>query len=221
MADSGWGEAPDAEYMQVPEPQGLGAPFQAATIPQMGGIGDGKKLTGTVKKWFNDKGFGFITKDDGNDVFVHHSSIHAEGKASLDIGETVEFNVISGDDGREKAAVVTGPGGVYVKGCTDLYGGGGGGGSGKVCYNFQNTGQCRFGTSCRFSHVDGGAEAFSGSGSGGYGGGYGGGRGLWWQREKRIRKWGRIRWRRKPRRWWQLWRWWKETLLQLPKQRKL
>jgi cold shock protein len=55
---------------------------------------------GTVK-WFNaDKGFGFITPEDGgNDLFVHHSEIRTEGYASLDEGQKVEFSVGQGKKG--------------------------------------------------------------------------------------------------------------------------
>jgi len=55
---------------------------------------------GTVK-WFNaDKGFGFITPEDGgNDLFVHHSEIRTEGYASLDEGQKVEFAVGQGKKG--------------------------------------------------------------------------------------------------------------------------
>ena len=54
---------------------------------------------GTVK-WFNSaKGFGFIAKDDGTDVFVHYSAIKAEGYKTLDEGARVEFDVVDGQKG--------------------------------------------------------------------------------------------------------------------------
>jgi CspA family cold shock protein len=55
--------------------------------------------TGTVKWFKNEKGFGFIAQDGGNDVFVHFSSIMTEGFKTLNEGDRVEFEVIQGDKG--------------------------------------------------------------------------------------------------------------------------
>ncbi len=58
-----------------------------------------ERVTGTVK-WFNaSKGYGFIARDGGEDVFVHHSAIQAEGYRSLEEGQRVEFEVEPGAKG--------------------------------------------------------------------------------------------------------------------------
>ena len=61
---------------------------------------------GTVK-WFNDaKGYGFIARENGEDVFVHHSAIRAEGFRSLSDGQQVEFEVVQGKKGPAAESVV-------------------------------------------------------------------------------------------------------------------
>ncbi len=60
---------------------------------------------GTVK-WFNDgKGYGFIAREDGSDVFVHHSQITGVGYRTLRPGERVEFEEVAGEQGTEATHV--------------------------------------------------------------------------------------------------------------------
>ena len=60
---------------------------------------------GTVK-WFNDaKGFGFITADDGQDLFVHHTDIQMEGYRTLQEGAKVQFEIVAGQKGPRAAQV--------------------------------------------------------------------------------------------------------------------
>lgn len=62
-------------------------------------------MTGKVK-WFNaDKGFGFIEREDGDDVFVHFSAIEGEGFKTLDEGQDVEFEIVEGDRGPQASNV--------------------------------------------------------------------------------------------------------------------
>ncbi len=61
--------------------------------------------TGTVKFFNNDKGYGFITQEDGADVFVHFSNIEGEGFKSLEEGQKVEFEVAPGRKGDEATGV--------------------------------------------------------------------------------------------------------------------
>lgn len=64
------------------------------------------RIRGTVK-WFNDsKGYGFISREDGPDVFVHFTAIKADGFKTLAEGDQVEFEIVQGDKGLQAANVV-------------------------------------------------------------------------------------------------------------------
>ena len=64
------------------------------------------RITGTVK-WFSDnKGYGFIRREGGEDVFVHFSAIKGEGFRTLDEGQQVEFSIQQGPKGLQAADVV-------------------------------------------------------------------------------------------------------------------
>jgi len=66
----------------------------------------GYTMEGTVK-WFNaDKGYGFIEREAGEDVFVHFSAIQGDGFKTLDEGQNVEFDVVDGDRGKQAENVV-------------------------------------------------------------------------------------------------------------------
>ena len=63
-------------------------------------------MTGKVK-WFNaEKGYGFIEREEGGDVFVHFSAIQADGFKTLEEGQAVEFEVVEGPRGEQAANVV-------------------------------------------------------------------------------------------------------------------
>ena len=64
-------------------------------------------MTGTVK-WFNaEKGFGFITNENGEDLFAHFSQIQKDGFKSLEEGEAVSFDVVEGQKGPQAANIVS------------------------------------------------------------------------------------------------------------------
>ena len=63
-------------------------------------------MTGKVK-WFNaEKGYGFITSDEGKDIFVHYSAIQVDGFRSLEEGQKVSFEIVESDRGQQAANVV-------------------------------------------------------------------------------------------------------------------
>ncbi|MGI9279139.1 MAG: cold-shock protein [Endozoicomonas sp.] len=72
-------------------------------------VSDSDRETGTVK-WFNvSKGFGFITRDIGEDVFVHYRAIRGEGHRTLSEGQRVEFIVVEKDKGLQAEDVIAAP----------------------------------------------------------------------------------------------------------------
>ena len=90
---------------------------EASTTDQHGEV---EIHRGTVKWFSQEKGYGFIRPDNGGpDIFVHQTSIHAEGFRSLRDDEPVEFRVTH-HEGRTRAEDVTGPNGVFVQGTSPL-----------------------------------------------------------------------------------------------------
>jgi len=64
-----------------------------------------ERVQGTVK-WFNsEKGYGFISRENGDDLFVHYSEIQSSGYRSLDEGATVEFEITQGKKGLQASSV--------------------------------------------------------------------------------------------------------------------
>ncbi|MFZ5799824.1 MAG: cold-shock protein [Candidatus Omnitrophota bacterium] len=63
-------------------------------------------VKGTVKWFNNQKGYGFITPENGKDVFVHHTAIQGDGYKTLDEGQQVEFEIEKGPKGEQAVKVV-------------------------------------------------------------------------------------------------------------------
>lgn len=66
-----------------------------------------EREVGTVKWFHNGKGYGFITREEGEDIFVHYSEISMEGYKKLNEGDEVEFTVAEGDKGLQAQEVIS------------------------------------------------------------------------------------------------------------------
>jgi len=77
-----------------------------AFVLPFGAESEFRMANGTVK-WFNpDKGYGFVSREDGDDLFVHFSEIQGDGFKTLDEGQAVEFDVTTGQNGKLQASNV-------------------------------------------------------------------------------------------------------------------
>jgi CspA family cold shock protein len=68
---------------------------------------NGREMQGTVKWFSKEKGYGFISREDGDDVFVHYSAIQETGFKTLAEGQEVEFEIVEGPKGPQAANVVS------------------------------------------------------------------------------------------------------------------
>jgi CspA family cold shock protein len=88
-----------------PQPSKI-LPVVAPIHPAQFNPGNTSKMEQGTVKWFNDaKGFGFISRQNGEDVFVHYSAINSSGFKSLQEGQAVQFNVVKGPKGWQAADV--------------------------------------------------------------------------------------------------------------------
>ena len=78
--------------------------FEAAKLIRLV-IGGSMIMKGVVRRFNNQRGFGFISDADGNDVFVHYTGINGEGFKSLEEGQEVEFDVVQGEKGPQAVNV--------------------------------------------------------------------------------------------------------------------
>jgi cold shock protein len=83
--------------VRVPASDGFDAVFRRTSLSEV--------ETGTVKWFSNEKGFGFIARESGDDVFVHYSAITMDGYKSLTEGQKVQFEVVQGPKGAQAANV--------------------------------------------------------------------------------------------------------------------
>ena len=79
--------------------------FVAARVKGPGSARRYRLTQGTVKWFSNEKGYGFIARPDGDDVFVHYSAISGEGYRTLTEGQEVEFDIVEGPKGKQAANV--------------------------------------------------------------------------------------------------------------------
>jgi CspA family cold shock protein len=87
-------------------PTGKILPVVAPISPAQFNPGNTNTMEQGTVKWFNDaKGFGFISRQNGEDVFVHYSAINSSGFKSLQEGQAVQFNVVKGPKGWQAADV--------------------------------------------------------------------------------------------------------------------